>query len=504
MKKIIALTLALCMVLALCACGSDSEGIEPAESKDAIVYSIAADNSTFDPVASMSVGVMMNFQIFETLIREESDGTLNPGLAESWVMGDDNMSVTFKLREGVKFHNGEMMTAEDVAFSLNRAIESSGLDSANYMKEATVVDDTHVTLTLNSVYSDILNALSVANMAIVSKSAAEQYGDEFGSHPVGTGAYTLESWTPGVSIVYKAFPDYWRGEAKIKNVTLIIQPDASTAAIALEKGEVDAVNALNAVDVEHIQSTDGLSVYRTDSVSTITLYLNTKTGPLADVRVRQAIALCIDRSEICQGALNGSTPAATIISPSMDYHNDKYTVSEPNIQKAKELLAEAGYENGLTIKYATVAEAPDLVQIGEILMGQLEKAGIKVELDVKEYSTWFNDVQFNHDFDITCAATTANASTTNSILSNILLDGGANNLGLYANDEVTALLKQAIESYDDTEKQQIYDKVCSIMLNDCPVIALATTVSSLAANSSIEGVVCPPVGSMYFYDWSWK
>lgn len=126
-----------------------------------------------------------------------------------------------------------------------------------------------------------------------------------------------------------------------------------------------------------------------------------------------------------------------------------------------------------------------------------------VEIDTKEYSTWFNDVQFNHDFDITCAATTANAHTTNSILSNILLEGGVNNLGLYSNSEVTALLKQAIESYDDAEKQEIYDKICDIMLEDCPVIALATTVTSLAANSDLQGVVCPPVGSMYFYDWSW-
>lgn len=501
MKRIIALTIALCMVFTLCACGgSDDNG---GQAKDSVIYSVAADNSTFDPVASMSVGVMMNFQVFETLIREESDGTLAPGLAESYEMGGDNLSVTFKLREGVKFHNGDTMTAEDVAFSLNRAIANSGLDSALYMKEATVVDETHVKLTLNSVYSDILSALSVANMSIVSKRAVEEYGEEFGSHPVGTGAYTLESWTPGVSIVYKAFPDYWRGEASIKNVTLVIQPDASTAAIALENKEVDAVNALNPVDVEHVEAAEGISVYRVNSVSTFTLYLNTVSGVLADARVRQAIALCIDKNEICDGALNGSAPAATIISPSMSYYNENFKVSEPNVEKAKQLLAEAGYSDGLTIKFATVAEAPDLVKIGEILMGQLKQIGITVEIDTKEYSTWFNDVQFNHDFDITCAATTANASTTNSILSNILLEGGVNNLGPYSNSEVTALLKQAVESYDDAEKQEIYDRVCEITLEDCPVIALATTVTSLAANSDLQGVVCPPVGSMYFYDWSW-
>ena len=516
MKKTLALLLALCMALSLAACGSGSSApaasgdSAPAASgdsapavRDSLIYSVAADNSTFDPMLSMSIGVIMNFQVFECLVREESDGTLNPGLAESWTMGDDNLSITFKIRENVKFHNGDTLTAEDVAFSLNRAIAGSDLDAASYMIEAVVDDDTHVTLKLNSVYSDILSALSVANMAIVSKRAVEELGDSFGSNPVGTGAYMLESWTPGVSMVFKAFPDYWRGEAAIKDVTVLVQPNPSTAAIALENGEVDVVHALNVVDMDHLDSLPNVTVYRKNSVSTITLYLNTVGGGTVDPRVRQAIALCIDRQEICDGALSGSEPAATIISPSMDYHNDSFTVAEPDVEAAKALLAEAGYADGLTIKYATVAEAPDLVQIGVLLQGQLAKAGITLEIDTKEYSTWFQDVQFNHDFDVTCAATTANASATNAILSNILVTGAVNNLGQYHNDRVEALLKQAIASFDDAEKQACYDEICQIMLEEYPVIALATSLTGLGANSALQGVVMPKVGSMYFYDWSW-
>ena len=510
MKKVLALILALCMVLSLAACGSGSSAPAPAASgsetapvKDSLIYSVAADNSTFDPMLSMSIGVILNFQVFECLIREESDGTLNPGLAESWTMSDDNLSITFKIRDGVKFHNGDTLTAEDVAFSLNRAIAGSDLDAASYMVEAVADDDTHVTLTLNSVYSDILSALSVANMAIVSKRAVEELGDSFGTNPVGTGPYTLENWTSGVSMTFKAFPDYWRGEAAIKNVTVLIQPNPSTAAIALENGEVDVVHALNVVDMDHLDSLPNVTVYRKNSVSTITLYLNTVGGGTLDPRVRKAIALCIDRQEICDGALSGSEPAATIISPSMDYHNDTFTVAAPDVEAAKALLAEAGYGNGLTIKYATVAEAPDLVQIGVLLQGQLAKAGINLEIDTKEYSTWFQDVQFNHDFDVTCAATTANASATNAILSNILVTGAVNNLGQYHNDRVEELLKQAIASFDDTEKQTCYDEICEIMLEECPVIALATSLTGLGANSSLQGVVMPKVGSMYFYDWSW-
>ena len=510
MKKVLALILALCLALSLAACGSGSSAPAPAASgsetaavRDSVIYSVAADNSTFDPMLSMSVGVIMNFQIFECLIREESDGTLNPGLAESWEIADDNLSIVFKIRDGVKFHNGDTLTAEDVAFSLNRAIAGNDMDASNYMVEATVVDDSHVKLTLNSVYSDVLDALSVANFAIVSKRAVEELGDSFGTNPVGTGAYTLESWTPGVSIVYKAFPDYWRGEAAIKTVTMLIQPDPTTAAIALENGEVDVVNALMPMDVDHLSQVPGVQVHRRNSVSTFTLYLNTVGGATEDPRVRQAIALCLDKQEICDGALNGSEPAATIISPSMSYHNDSFQIGEPNVEEAKKLLAEAGYADGITVKFATVAEAPDLVQIGVIMQGQLAKAGINLEIDTKEYSTWFQDVQFNHDFDVTCAATTANASATNAILSNILVTGAVNNLGQYHNDRVEELLKQAIASFDDTEKQECYDEICEILMVDCPVIALATSVTSMGVNSDLQGVVMPKVGSLYFYDWHW-
>ncbi len=520
MKKALAIVLTLCMLLSLAACGSSttpapssstpapsssSEPVvanepEPAVVRDSLIYSIVADNSSFDPMLSVSVGVRMNYQVFECLIREQAVGQLEPGLAESWTVAEDNLSVTFKIRENVKFHNGDTMTAEDVAFSLNRAIAGSDADAVSYMDEAVIDDDTHVTLKLKSVYSDILSALSVVNMAIVSKRAVEELGESFGTNPVGTGPYMLDSWTSGVSVVLKAFPDYWRGEAPIKNVTVLIQSNPSTAAIALENHEVDAVHSLNADDIEHLKTVEGITVYQQNSVSTYTLYLNTVSGVTADPRVRQAIALCIDRQEICDGAFIGCEPAATIISPSMAFHNEAFQVSEPNIEAAKALLAEAGYADGLSIKYATVAEVPSLGQAGVLLQGQLAKAGINLEIDTQEFSAWFQNVQYNHDFDVTCAATTTNATATNAILSNILVTGAINNLGQYHNDRVEELLKQAISTFDDSEKQACYDEITEIILDECPVIALATTVSAMAVNSDVAGVVLPNV---YFYDWSW-
>lgn len=511
MKKLLALILALCMVFVLCACGSKAETVpadDPGavEKKSSVTYSVSMDNTSFDPIQSLSMGCLYNLQVFECLVREETDGTLSPGLAESWEIAPDKLSVTFKIREGVKFHNGDVMTAEDVAFSLNRAIDGSLLDFTVYLDKAEVVDETHVRLDLKSVYSDILSSLSVVNMAIVSKSAVEAAGEGFGTAPIGTGPYMLDNWTTGSSIVLKAFPEYWRGEANIKEITFLVQPDPSTGAIALENGEVDGLGAVLPADVEHLRGVDGITVYDKSSVSTTTIYLNTAgDSPVSDVRVRQAIALCINREDYCAAVMNGfGEPAATIVSPSMAYHNPGIVAPEVDIEKAKELLAEAGYADGLTIKYATVAEAPDLVKIGNILQGQLAPAGITLEVDVKEYSAWFNDVQTNHDFDITCAATTTNASTTGSVLANILAEGAVNNLGLYSNAEVTELLAKANESFEDEAKQECYDRINEIVLEEYPIIPLYSGFVMIAANSNIQGVVCPAVNSMHFYDWSWQ
>lgn len=505
MKKIIALVLALCMTFALCACGSQPLGNDPDETKDSVTFSVAMDNTSFDPVQSLSTGCLYNLQVFECLVREESDGSLVPGLAESWEMSDDNLSVTFKIRENVKFHNGDVMTAEDVAFSLNRAIENSTIDFTSYMVGAEVVDETHVRLDLNIVYSDILASLSIVNMAIVSKSAAEKLGEGFGAAPVGTGAYTLESWTTGSSMVLKSFADYWRGEAAIKTVTLLIQPDSSTGAIALENGEIDILMGVNTADATHLKDVEGITVHETSSVSASTFYLNCVSGALEDVRVRQAIALCLDRDEYCLGVLNGYGNAAdTAISPSMSYYNADVKAKEKDIEQAKALLADAGYADGITISYATVAEAPDLVQIGNILQGQLAPAGIDLIVDVKEYSAWFNDVQFDHNFDITAAATTTNASTADAVLSNILVTGAVNNLGQYHNEEVEELLSSARESFDDSVKQSAYDRISEIVIEECPIIPLYTGYAIMAASSGLQGVVCPAVSTMYFYDWSWN
>ena len=518
MKRAIALCLALCMVFALAACGSSSNSSSPdkpaaapsstdtaAEAKTSVTVSVLIDNTSFDPVQSMSMGSLYNLQLFESLIREESDGTLVPGLAESWEMSPDNLAVDFKIRENVKFHNGDTMTAEDVAFSLNRAIAESHLDFTAYMGQAEVLDDTHVRLNMNSVYSDLLSSLAVVNMAVVSKRAVEELGEGFGAAPVGTGPYTLDTWTSGSSIVLRSFPDYWRGEAAIKEVTLLIQPDSSTGAIALENGEVDVLAAVATADVENLQNTDGLTVYMTSAVGTTTLFLNCSGGMTVDPRVRQAISLCLQKDEYVLGVMNGyGEPSDTIISKSMAYHNDDVKAPARNIEKAKELLAEAGYPDGITVKYATVAEIPDLVQTGNILLGQLAEAGITLEIDVKEYSAWFNDILYDHNFDITCATSTTNTATSGSVLSNILSSTAVNNLGLYKNEEVEKLLAEANDSFDDAVKQSCYDRICEIVIEDCPIIPLCTGYTIMAAKSDLGGFVCPAVLNMYFYDWHWN
>lgn len=233
LSKVLSLAVAMLMLASLLAgCGEKQD--ETTGTKDSLIFSINADIVSMDcHMARDTVTSIIHYQVYETLVRNQPGEGLVPGLAESWEFSDDNTEITFKIRENVKFHNGDIMTVEDVAFSLNRAIASSFTTSySGTMDHAEVVDDTHVKLCMKQAFGPVLQCLSVPCLGIVSKRAVEELGDEgFASAPVGTGAYRFVERSSGEKIVLQGFEDYWRGAPEIKDLTFMIMTDRNTAAI---------------------------------------------------------------------------------------------------------------------------------------------------------------------------------------------------------------------------------------------------------------------------------
>lgn len=508
LSKVLSLAVAMLMLASLLAgCGEKQD--ETTGTKDSLIFSINADIVSMDcHMARDTVTSIIHYQVYETLVRNQPGEGLVPGLAESWEFSYDNTEITFKIRENVKFHNGDIMTAEDVAFSLNRAIASSFTTSySGTMDHAEVVDDTHVKLCMKQAFGPVLQCLSVPCLGIVSKRAVEELGDEgFASAPVGTGAYRFVERSSGEKIVLQGFEDYWRGAPEIKDLTFMIMTDRNTAAIALENNEVDVLYSPDLADREHLESLENVAfIPGNGSVYMWVIAFNNESSIFSDQRVREAISHAINREEIVDGALNGfGMPVEMPIVPSVFGFDPEFKNQEYDLEKAKKLLAEAGYPDGLTVTIK-LNQSSTYTRPAEIVQAQLRQIGVNLEFELMERAAFLSDVTTDANYDITLFMFTAGYPDADYVLygrmhsSNI---GGTNYIR-YNNPDVDALLDKARSSSDEKERKELYYKISEYVRDDVPFIPLMTDNVCIAANSALKGVQANIGECHYVFDYSW-
>lgn len=319
---------------------------------------------------------------------------IEPDLAESWEVSDDNLVWTFKLREGVQWHHGYGdVTAEDVVFSLSKSADperSAYASEYSAFEKIEALDDYTVQITLNQLVPNVLGPLAnYAGGFLISKKAYEERGEGFSRQPVGFGPFQLESVESGVAAHFIAHKDYFRGEPKLSKVTYRFLNSASARDLAFVAGEVDAITGL--ADERWLERTlaiDGATVDVFDPAELTVLHINKTQPPFDDIRVRQALAYAVDASRIAQYRGPEFTRVATSVIPSnnLGYTEDNgYMAFNP--EKARELLAEAGYPDGLTVKMIS-SQLPSYESSNQILQAQLEEVGINLELEPVEHATW--------------------------------------------------------------------------------------------------------------------
>lgn len=485
--------------------------LEPTPVKDSVNIAITADFPNLDPKRSLT-STLIQYQMYDTLVRREPDGSLVPALAESWVESDDGKVITFKIREGVKFHNGDTMTVEDVAFSLNRAIPWPNVQTiTNKMDHAEVVDDTHIALYLKDAFTPIYEALSVICMGIVNQEVAEKMGDdEFDKAPVGggTGPFMFIERVSGASLTLKAFEDYWRGAPKIKNLTFTIMPDQSTSSIALENGEIDVMIDPNNSATSTLKQASGITVYETPYAKIALILMQTETGVFSNKLVRQAVAHAIDREEIILAAFDGVVdPIDSLIMPGMKYYNGNIEGPSYDLELAKKLLSDAGYPNGFTTKILVAAPRTTNVKTAEVLQAQLAKIGINLEIDMAELARYVQDMAYNNDFEMATNDVLFYYNDADCVINFTLPSwsiAGKSNYTRFNNPEMDDLIARARISKDDSERQTLYDQITKLYLEEAPSVAISPAgMSRIAANSGLKGMQPNPVQIFYVYNWSW-
>ena len=299
-KRVFALFTAmflLCGMLAGCGpTGSSSTTTDGSDdgAKDTLIVAIPESPTYMDPMVQASIGTYrVTTQMFDRLVMMDNDMNLVPGLAESWEVIDDTTTV-FHLRQGVKFHNGEEMTSEDVKYSLERCIANPGVNY-NYLiiESITCDDDYTVTIKTSAPFNALLYRLSLDAASIICKSA-DTSAEEFNKNPVGTGPFKFVSWELGGDVVLEAFEDYWGGAPAVKRVIFRTIPEALNRTIGLETGEVDLAYDLGITDLESLA--DNASVTTLTSPSTTVWYvgMNVQKAPFDNEKVRQAVAYALD------------------------------------------------------------------------------------------------------------------------------------------------------------------------------------------------------------------
>ena len=479
MKRFLSLLLALALAAALCACG----GGKTQSAGNAITVGISADlDTSLDPhVSSSSAGTReVLFNIYEGLVKPDTDGNLLPAVAESFSVNETADVYTYTLREGVRFHNGNTVTVGDVVYSLSRA---AGLATGEPLVSdvAAVADvkaggDREIVVTLKAPDTEFNAKMTVAIVPEGSDPAGEV---------VGTGPFRFVSRVPQDEIVLGRFDDYWGEKAQCETVTLKVIPDAQTMVMSLRSGAVDFANHLIASQIADLGD---LTVLEGSSNIIQALYLNNDFEPFRDLRVRQALCYAVDKRAVLDLAVDGhGTPIGSSMLSSMG----KYLVPEltdfysPDAAKAKALLREAGYEDlSFTI---TVPSNYELhIDTAQVLVEQLRAAGIEAKLNLVEWATWLKEVYQGRNFEATVCGMDSHSLAASGCLARFQSESKKNFINFSSADYDETYAK-AIAAVDEAEQTELFKRCERILTEEAANVYLMDPPDYAAMQKNVTG-----------------
>ncbi len=448
---------------------------EPSAEPAILIAAQGSEPDTLDPhLTSAYASFQVLENVYDTLVQPAEDLSMEPALAEDWTISPDNLTWTFNLRRGVKFHNGREFVADDVVYSFERIV-AEGLNGWRFasVESFTAVDDYTVDIKLTRPSPNLLVSIAgFKGMAIVPREIVED--GTIATQPVGTGPFRFVSQSPDQGIVLEKNPDYWRadeGLPMLDGVRFVQIPDAGTKLTALRTGEVHWIDAVPPQDIETLSAEDGITVGRVPGGDYHYFALNQNRPPFDDVRVRQAIAMAIDRDVITEAAQFGAaTSNQTAIPASNAAWYFEYSPYQPgDIAGAQALLDEAGVSD-LTIEFLVTSDFPETVTQAQVIAAQLAALGITVEIADVDFTTWL-DREANGEFDAFMLSWIGNIDPDDFYYAQHHSEGGFNFQG-YSNPEVDALLDAARVETDQAARKALYDEAAKMIVDDASYIYL--------------------------------
>ena len=543
-KRILAWTLAAVMAVAMVGCGSsgkdtDSKGTtgnkttektevaagESVSQDHDLLASVSVDFTTLDPLdTNDTLSGDVQRLMMDGLFGFDEDMNVVNMLAESYEANDDATEFTFKLREGVSFSDGTPWNAEAAKANFDRwADKSLGLKRttflSNVLDKTEIVDEYTIKVTLVSPFGAFINNLAHPCTVCVSPKQIEKGSATVAAEPVGTGQYTFKEWVAGEHLTLELNKDWWgynkdicggtplaESDAGFKTITFKPVAESATRVAMLQSGEADLIWPVPSENFEALSQDSNLTVASDESIVVRYLFMNNQKAPFNDVRVRQAINYAIDKDAYCAVVKNGlATPADSIIGTNVQFHvaNDVYKY---NIEKAKELLTEAGYPDGFTTTLMYASTTANQKQ-AEFLKQQLDQVGINLQLNGMENAILQEKVA-------SCTSAGADAEVDMYTIGWSPSTGDADwgirplvaieseppmsyNICYYENKEVESLLYDALGTADSDKRAEAYEKIQNIVWDESPMVCLAFDSNTWANNKNIINVGNMPDGGLW-------
>lgn len=468
------------------------------------VVGIQQDIDSLDPHKATAAGTKeILFNIFEGLVKPDVDGNLVNAICKDYTISEDGLVYTFELRDGVKFHNGNDVTAEDVKYSIERVsglLDGTPLMSTMKTVQAVeILDDNKVQVTVGSANVELIYSFTLAIIPAGS-------GEEENATPIGTGPFKFVAYTPQEGIKVAKFDQYWQaGIPYLDDVYFKIVSGSDAALMELQGGTIDVYSYLTASQVSVLENQ--FQIISSPSTVVQALFLNNADELLKDVRVRQAICYAISADEISEFVDNGNgTPVSSAMLPTLKAYYEDTTATygtNANVEKAKALLSEAGYSDGIDLEITIPSVYEFHMQTGEVIVEELKAAGIRATINPVEWETWLNDAYNGRQYQTTISGITSDM-TPGYLLNRFVSDSKKNFIN-YSNSDFDALYAKVAASLDAKEREAGYKELQRIMTEDAATAFIQVPANVTALAKNLEGYKFYPVyvqdmSTVYFTD----
>jgi peptide/nickel transport system substrate-binding protein len=496
MKKFIKVTILL-VLLTLLLVSSCLVGFTAETKEKVITFARPEEIQKLDPYNAFKVSnKIMDFFLYDRLVEKnpETGGGFVPGLATEWNVSSDGTEFTFILREGVKFHNGEPFNAECVKVSLDRFQKEILSDSSYWtsLKEVEIVDDYKVIIRFNE--PNVLCLLNLRQTAMLpAKAFTEKGTDLFFEHPIGTGAFILESFAPGQELVLKKNPEYWGEPAYVDKFIYLNITEDSTRIAGVHTGEIDIADTIPAEQISSIEANPNIEVLRVPAWDEAMLGVKCDKPPFTDIKFRQAVTLAIDRENIVKYITKGGQPATGVLPEGIFGFDDSIVPLERDIEKAKQLVKESIYDGREIVILAPTGWVPKTKDVLQAVQGQLIEAGINAKLEIIDGAAYVEKrAAGKYDLFFTSGSFPGDVS---NFLTYRVLHSEKGNIALnYVNEELDELIVKQTKEVDEGKRIEILRKIENIMNAEvAPWLFLYQTEQIFVQRKGI-------VGARYYYD----